>query len=465
MAASPYANWQQIEEAMYGGPVKLMEQEQQKVKKVTMHSIDNEIISQVREYLVMEHRNLLGRAFVYKSLRKDIEMIIRDFVISKQIKDDNYTLTELVEYIMQEIIGMGPLEPLMEDDTINEIAINGPYEVYIQKDGRWHLVKEVKFEDEEHLQLIIRKLLNAANATVTTAKPYVDTRLSNSRIQVTIPPVARNGTTVNIRKFPPLNLTEEMMNESGLLSKEMLEFLKIIMKGAANIIIAGGTSSGKTTTLKRLVDYIPDHVRIATSEDTEEMRLKQLYPRKHIVSFECRYTDNPQTNVDLRVLLKNNLRQSPDRIIVGEVRGPEALIMLEAMNTGHDGSISTMHAKSAKDAITRLVQMAMGSGIQITTEYVGGLAANVIDIVIFQRKMLNGKRVIEEIVEVLDYKDGEPIVQPIYQYKFDETRDGRIINGEHVRHPNGFITQDLARKLMLNGVKHSEIEPWLKQSE
>jgi len=306
-------------------------------------------------------------------------------VVEKNLQIPGFTLQQIVGMLMDEIVGLGPLQSLMSNNDITEIVVNGPFEVRIQKDGQWHLLEGVRFESEEHLQLIARKILNLADSTVTLAQPIVDARLPDARVNVSIPPVARVGTTINIRKFPPLNLTEEAMIESGLLTEEMLDLLKILVKGAANIIVAGATGSGKTTLLKRLAEYIPDNLRILTIEDTEEMRLKSLYPHKHIVSFECRHTNNEETNIDMARLLKNALRQTPDRIITGEVRGPEAYIMIEAMNTGHDGGITTLHANSAADAIKRLVQMTLRSGLQLTPELIGQMIADVIDIVIFQR--------------------------------------------------------------------------------
>lgn len=459
MTASPYAKWEQLEELMFGQTEERIETGGVQVRA----ELKNKIVADVRDHLVLGHRQTLGRAIMDQSAKNELQRIIRDYVVEKNLQIPGFTLQQIVGMLMDEIVGLGPLQGLMSDDKITEIVVNGPYEVRIQKDGQWHLLEGVRFESEDHLQLVARKILNLADATVTLAQPIVDARLPEARVNVSIPPVARVGTTINIRKFPPLNLTEEAMIKTGLLTGEMLELLKILVKGAANIIVAGATGSGKTTLLKRLAEYIPDNLRILTIEDTEEMRLKSLYPHKHVVSYECRHTNNEETNIDMARLLKNSLRQTPDRIITGEVRGPEAYIMIEAMNTGHDGGITTLHANNAADAIKRLVQMTLRSGLQLTPELIGQMIADVIDIVIFQRRLLNGQRVIQEIVEVRGYENGRAVVQPLFEYHLEETEEGKILGGRHIRHESGYISKELANKLMMNGVTRQELKGWVQE--
>ncbi len=402
--ARPYIDWQNVREFMINDQNKSEEEQDEQIDQ----NHKKKIINMVRTYLTENHRTTFGQAIMSQEAKEELFDHIYYYLISENVPlFENLSLREFVHIVVDELAGLGPLEPLMKNDHIMEIMVNGPNEVYVDENGQLKLIPDIKFESEEHLQLIARKILNAARATVSLSKPTVDARLPESRIQVTIPPVARNGTTITIRKFPPLNLTEERMVASGMMTWDMLDLLKVLIQGGANMVICGSTGAGKTTLIKRLAEYIPEDARILTIEDTEEMRLKNLYPQKHIVSMECRLTDKEETTIDMGKLLKSALRQRPDRILVGEVRGPEAFIMLEALNTGHSGGLTSLHANNAKDAVKRLVQMTLRAGLQLSSEIIGQIVSDTIDIVIFQQRLPNGKRVIREIVEVLGYKDGK----------------------------------------------------------
>lgn len=428
--------------------------------------VAQEAVNKVREYVSLEHPDVLGRAFFHEKDRLELEQKIRQYVLTEKISTQGLSFSELIKRLLDEIVGLGPLEELMKDMRYTEIMVNGPDEIYVESSNGQEKV-DVRFDDEAHVQAIARKMLNLAGASVNIANPIVDARLPDSRINIVIPPVARNGTTITIRKFPPLNLSEDAMINGGLLTKEMLDFLKVVIKGAANIIVVGATGSGKTTLIKRLCEYIPEGdgireaERILTIEDTEELRLKALYPNKHIVSLECRYTDDAKTNVDMGKLLHTILRMKPNRILVGEVRGPEAYIMIEALNTGHSGGLTSLHANNARDSIRRLIQMILRSGLPLGPEVIGDMVTDTIDIVVFQSKMKDGSRRITEIAEVLRYDHPRPVIQHIFKYRVTGVEPNGKLTGYHERHQDGYITKELATRLLGRGVKKEEILPWL----
>jgi len=416
----------------------------------------------IRERLALDHGHDLARAFFNADVRKKMENVIRQYILEHKLFVDGMNYKEQAKFMIDDIAGLGPIEPFMKDDTITEVMINGPKEVYVERLGVKELT-DVRFDDDEHVQSVARKMLNLAGATVTTANPICDARLPDSRINIVIPPVARNGTIITIRKYPPVNMSEEKMYESGMITQEMFECLKLLIRGGANILVAGGTGAGKTTLIKRLAQEIPDWERTLTIEDTEELRLKVLYPNKHIISLECRPTDNEETNIDLAKLLKSSLRMYPTRIIVGEVRSTEALLMIEALNTGHDGGMSSLHSNSAPDAVTRVVQMIQRNGLSLSQNAIGKQVATAIDIVIFQEKMIDGSRRVKEIVEITGYKNEEPEFNHLYEFKVTDMDDDGKIVGEHKASENCYFSDKLINKLISKGVKKELLQKWTKE--
>jgi len=444
-----------ISEVIYQAKAK--EKESEKGRSIKLRSVPEEIINRVREYLVDEHGELLSRSILDVKVRPQIEELISEFIRTEEMAAHGFTLSDLILEVTQEICGLGPLEPLVKDDSITEIMVNGPSEVWIERKGQ-DVKTDIKFRDDNHVMMVARKILNAAGEEVNDAKPLVDCRLPNSRVNIVIPPIARNGVTITIRKFPPINFSAEALIKSGLLNEEMLKLLEILVRGSATGIICGPTGSGKTTTMKKIFEYVEDNERMLTLEDTEEMRLKALYPDKHVVSHECRFTDDEDTTVTIDKLLKNALRQKPKRIIVGEVRGAEALTMIEAYNTGHEGGWTSMHAGSAKNAIVRLIMMILKSGVRMDSEMIGKLVADTVNVVVFQKKLRDGSRKILEISEVMGYKDGEPVMNDLYRYVIRGSGRGTF---KRV----GAISEKLADKLILEGVSEAEMEPFLKTTE
>ncbi|MDH6372925.1 pilus assembly protein CpaF [Paenibacillus sp. PastF-3] len=431
--------------------------------------VNTDAITKVRERLVLEHGNDLARAFFDKEMRNVMEKQIMRIIIDQKLNMDKMSSKEMAKYMCDEIIGLGPIEELMKDNSITEIMINGPKEIYIDKVGLGITLTNLKFDDEDHLLAMAKKMLNMAGATVNEASPIVDARLPDTRINIVIAPVSRNGTTITIRKYPPINMSEEKMIETGLCTKEMFDSLKVLIRGGANILIVGGTGAGKTTIIKRLCEEIPDRERTLTIEDTEELRLKQLYPLKHFISVECRLTDKPETTIDLGKLLKNALRQYPSRIIVGEVRSAEALDMVEILNTGHDGGLSSLHANSAKDGVMRLLQMILRNGLPLDPDIIGQMVATAIDIIVYVEKKVDGTRRITEVIEVLGYKNNQPLVNDLYKFEdidveFDENQKIKII-GRHIKGENCVFSKPLIAKLVKKGVSRDELRMWMREDD
>lgn len=434
------------------GALLYKQQESPSVKK--KHGIvKEEVVSEIRTYLIESYSELFSRSVLDPAIRPVIKDKIDEYVRLNDVSSGGMPLEELVEKMVQEICGLGILDPLLADNSITDILVYGPTEIYIIRKGNTEKV-DLKFRDNEHILRVIRKILNAAGESVTIAKPVVDTRLPDCRVNVAIQPIARGGNSLIIRKFPPTNLNEESLVGSGLMSQEMLRFFQVIMKGSINGIICGPTGSGKTTTLKEIIRYVPDDDRILSIEDTEEMRLKQIYPQKIIDSLECRFTDKEDTTIDMGTLLKASLRRTPKRIVPGEVRGPEASLMIEILNTGHYG-ITTLHSNSARDAITRLVLMVLRTGMKLDEDAIGKLVATTMDIVIFQRRLKDGKFRILEIAEVLGYENKTPVMNTLYKFQVTDVSAKSI---EGVFEKKGSISPELSERLMLDGIPREEIQ-------
>lgn len=419
----------------------------------------NQLLSETREYLSLHHRQLFGEAIMTPDRQEQLRVIVQRFLRERRNELLGLEMEPTVRRIVDDLAGVGPLAPLFRDDTVTDILVNGPDEVYVKSSGCTRLDQSVKFQSDETLLNIARKMLNAAGKQVTTAEPIADARLPGTRINVVIPPVARTGTSLSIRRFPKVNLTETKLVGSGLLTEEMMTFLKLLVRGGANIVTSGATGSGKTTLIRKLTEYIPKEERIVTIEDTEELRVKDHYPDKNVVAMEYRMTDNENTTVTMSRLVRNVLRQQPNRIIIGEVRGPEAFDMIEAMNTGHTGSMTTLHANSAQDAVKRLVQMILRAGLSLSADLIRELIMDTINIVIFQEEMLDGIRRVTQISEVTP--DG---IYDIYRFEVDGVRHGKPF-GEHRRVSDQNMNKTLANRLFKKGISDKELAPWLPVQE
>jgi pilus assembly protein CpaF len=299
--------------------------------------------------------------------------------------------------IADDILGHGPLERLLADDSVTEIMVNGPHDIWVEQKGQLHATS-VQFNDEWHLRRIINKMVAQVGRRIDESSPMVDARLPDgSRVNAVIPPLSLTGPLVTIRKFSRRRLTLEDMIKLGTLSQETVEFLERCIRAELNMLIAGGTGSGKTTLLNALSTAIPETERIVTIEDAAELRLNQ----RHVLRLESRPKDLAGENeVPIRMLVRNSLRMRPDRIVVGEVRGPEALDMLQAMNTGHDGSLTTVHANTPRDALSRIDTMVSMTGLQLPMKALRAQIASAINVVVQVERSEDGKRRLVSVQEI-----------------------------------------------------------------
>ena len=321
---------------------------------------------------------------------------------------------------------MDVLSDLLEDDSITEIMINGYDQIFVEKDGRIQSFSQ-SFESEDRLASIIQQIVAGCNRLVNEAVPIVDARLPDgSRVNVVLPPVALDGPTMTIRKFPKEKMTMERLIELGALDEETAGFLKLLVKARYNIFVSGGTGAGKTTFLNALSDYIPKTDRIITIEDSEELQLRDV---ENLVRMETRNSNVEGENaITIRDLIKASLRMRPDRVIVGEVRDSAAIDMLTAMNTGHDGSLSTGHANSAYDMITRLESMVL-MGIELPMEAVRRQIASAVDIIIHLGRLRDGSRKVTEICEVTGIENGQVQLTSLYEFEEQAEKGRKTVQG------------------------------------
>lgn len=336
---------------------------------------------------------------------------------------------KLQKEIYDSIRGLDILEELLEDKNITEIMINGPDNIFIEKDGKIEKYNN-KFSSKEKLVDIIQQIVSGVNRRVNESSPIVDSRLSDgSRVNVVLNPVAINGPVVTIRKFPEYSITMKKLIEIGSISLNVAEFLKLLVNAKYNIFISGGTGSGKTTFLNVLSNYIPCGERIITIEDSAELQIKSV---DNLVRLEVRQAnDEGENGIDIRDLIKSSLRMRPDRIIVGEVRGAEALDMLQAMNTGHDGSLSTGHANSPKDMLNRLETMVL-MGVDMPLKAIKSQIASGIDIIVHLGRLRDRTRKVLEIVEITGFNGEEILTNTIYRFEEDsiEETNKDIVKGK-----------------------------------
>ncbi|SCJ81598.1 Pertussis toxin liberation protein H [uncultured Eubacterium sp.] len=346
----------------------------------------------------------------------------------------------LQKEIYDSIRGLDILEELLEDKNITEIMINGPDNIFIEKDGRIEKYNN-RFSSKEKLVDIIQQIVSGVNRRVNESSPIVDSRLSDgSRVNVVLNPVAINGPVVTIRKFPEYSITMKKLIEIGSISLNVADFLKLLVNAKYNIFISGGTGSGKTTFLNVLSNYIPGDERIITIEDSAELQIQSV---DNLVRMEVRQAnDEGENGIDIRALIKSSLRMRPDRIIVGEVRGAEALDMLQAMNTGHDGSLSTGHGNSPKDMLNRLETMVL-MGVDMPLKAIKSQIASGIDIIVHLGRLRDRTRKVLEIVEITGFNGEEILTNTIYRFEEDniEGTNKGIVKGKLKWTGNTLINQ------------------------
>lgn len=417
------------------------------VREESYQAIKKEIHTHIIDEMPDDLQRVISQSSAdQKELRRLVEGMCAD-----AIKDNPFAIPlgdreRLVEELISEILGLGPIEPLLKDSSVTEVMVNGPDSIYIERKGRLQKT-DVRFRNTEHLMHIIDRIVTAVGRRVDESSPMVDARLADgSRVNVIIPPLSLTGPCVTIRKFSKDVLTVDKMIEFGSFDQRMAEFLEDCVKGRLNIVVSGGTGSGKTTLLNVLSSYVPATERIVTLEDSAELQLKQ----DHVVTLETRPPNiEGEGEVTMRDLVRNALRMRPDRIIVGECRTGEALDMLQAMNTGHDGSMTTAHANSARDALSRLETMVLMSGMELPLRAIRSQIASAVDIIVQIARLRDGSRKIINIAEVTGMEGDIITLQDLFYFEnHGVDQDGRITGA--------FLTSGLrplcTEKLAMNGV-------------
>jgi pilus assembly protein CpaF len=330
----------------------------------------------------------------------------------------------LFESIVAEILGFGPLQPLLEEQTITEVMVNGAKNIYIERGGKIHRVP-VSFESDEHVMRIIERIVAPLGRRIDESSPYVDARLPDgSRVNAVIPPISLVGPVITIRKFAKNPITLEQLVQFGTITPEALQFLKACVESRLNIIISGGTGSGKTTLLNILSQFIPSDERIITIENAAELQLRQ----EHVVTLESRPPNiEGKGEVTIRQLVVNSLRMRPDRIIVGEIRDEAALDMLQAMNTGHDGSMTTAHSNSPRDTLSRIETMTMMAGMDLTNRAIREQVAAAIDLVVHQERMRDGTRKVVSITEISGMEGDVITMTDLFIFEQTGYEDGKVM--------------------------------------
>src|SRR6187397_1684066 len=356
-------------------------------------------------------------------VRRQIEEIF-----SRVIDEEGLALTRaervrMLEQITDEIIGLGPLEPLLRDDSVSEIMVNGPRQVYIERAGKLELTNVV-FQNDDHVMRIIDRIIAPIGRRVDESSPMVDARLTDgSRVNAIIPPLSLVGPVITIRKFSASPFTVEDLIRFGTATADMFDFLRACVEARLNVFVSGGTGSGKTTTLNVLSSFIPNDERIVTIEDAAELQLRQ----EHVVTLEARPPNiEGKGAIPIRELVRNSLRMRPDRIIVGECRAGEALDMLQAMNTGHDGSMSTGHSNSPRDMLSRLETMVLMAGMDLPLRAIREQIASAVDLILHHSRLADGSRKITTVTEVQGMEGDVIVLQDVFVFEQTGVVDGKI---------------------------------------
>jgi len=383
-----------------------------------------QIREEVQRYLVNEVKSLNGGSERAAEIRRLVEPVYANALARANLVLSRAEREKLLEMILADILGYGPIQPLLDRDDITEVMVNGPYQVYVERNGKLCLT-DVKFIDDKHVMYIIERIVAPLGRRIDEASPMVDGRLPDgSRVNAIIPPLSLNGPVLTIRKFRREPFTINDLIRFGTLTPEVAQFLEAAVVARLNIIVSGGTGSGKTTLLNVLSSFIPANERVITIEDAAELQLRQ----PHVVRLEKRPPNiEGKGGVSIRDLVINSLRMRPDRIVVGEVRGGEALDMLQAMNTGHDGSLTTVHSNSPRDTLSRIETMVLMAGFDMPVRAIRQQIASAIDLIVHVERMRDGVRRIVQIAEITGMEGDMIVMQDIFVFKqegFDET--GRI---------------------------------------
>ncbi len=404
---------------------------------------EEELVNEIKRYI---SDNLTLSQMSDDELEEKIDQIVYDRL--RDLYCPIETKVAISQQIFSSIRGFGLLDSIISDDSITEVMINGPEKIFIEKKGR--LIRlDKKFESQRKLEDVIQRIVGLAGREVNQANPICDTRLPDgSRVNVVLPPIALCGPTITIRKFSKEPMTIQKLIEYGSLTQDIADKLELLVKAKYNIFISGGTGSGKTTFLNALSNYIPKDERVITIEDSAELQITGI---DNLVSLETRNANaSGAGQITIRDLIKSSLRMRPERIVVGEVRGGEALDMLQAMNTGHDGSLSTGHANSTNDMLSRLETMVLQGADGLPLEAIKQQIASAVDIIIHLSRLRDKSRKTMAITEVVGIKNGEIELNPLYEFKEDENSTMEKVSGKLVRTDNP-LKKDF--KLQLAGIK------------
>lgn len=408
------------------------EQEQQLVAEIKKYTSENLPLSRMSD----------------EELEEKIEEVVAQFIGGRYCSIEQRL--NIIQQVYSSIRGLGLLDSIMADDSITEVMINGPKNVFIEQNGRLFKLDK-QFESQRRLEDIIQRIVGLAGREVNQANPICDTRLPDgSRVNVVLPPVSLCGPIVTIRKFSKTPMTIEKLIEYGSITQEIANKLELLVKAKYNIFISGGTGSGKTTFLNALSNFIPKDERLITIEDSAELQITGI---ENLVSLESRNANTSGAGqITIRELIKSSLRMRPERIVVGEVRGAEALDMLQAMNTGHDGSISTGHANSTEDMLSRLETMVLQGSEGLPLEAIRQQIASAVDIIIHLSRLRDKSRKTMEITEVVGYENGKIVLNPLYVFEEDEYSTLEVVSG-HLNRTDNEMKNVL--KLKLAGIQET----------
>ncbi|UZK65924.1 CpaF family protein [Sphingomonas sp. M1-B02] len=392
--------------------------------EASIHRIKEQVLPRLLERVDPEAAATLSKDELAEEFRPIIGEVLAELKLTLNRREQ----FALEKVLVDELLGLGPLEELLADPAISDIMVNGPEQTYIERKGKLELAN-INFRDEEHLFQIAQRICNSVGRRVDQTTPLADARLKDgSRVNVIVPPLSLRGTAISIRKFSAKPITLDMMAQGGSMSQKMATMLKIAGASRFNVVISGGTGSGKTTMLNAISKMIDPGERVLTIEDAAELRLQQ----PHWLPLETRPPNlEGQGEISIRDLVKNALRMRPDRIILGEIRGSECFDMLSAMNTGHDGSMCTLHSNSPREALARMENMVMMSDIKVPKEAISRQIADSVDLIIQVKRLRDGSRRVTNITEVIGMEGPVIVTQELFKFEYlDESADGKIL-GEY----------------------------------